>query len=665
MTVENFEFKAESQQVLNLMIHSLYSNQEIFLRELISNASDALDKLRFESLTKPELLGTDTLKIQIQTDETQKLLVISDNGIGMTKEELIKNLGTIAHSGTKAFLDKVKTEKTSKEAVSQLIGQFGVGFYSSFIVADKVEVISKKAGHDEVYCWRSTGNGQFEIEESSREKAGTTITLYLKQEPVNPAKNELDQDQENDQDDDVKFGQDFSRAYVLRQVIKRYSDFVQYPIELRTSKWVNDPVEGAADDIPENEKKRTQVFEWEQINSMKAIWAREQSEVSQDEYQTFYKHISKNSDQPFEILRHKASGGNFDYTYLVFLPSESSQSLFYRDQKHGLQLYVNRVMIMENCEDLVPEYFRFVKGVVESPDLSLNVSREILQQDRKLKIIRTRIVKRIVETLEKIKTDDRPRYEKFWEQFGTILKEGIIDFENADKLKPLFLFKSSTQDNLTSLSEYVSRMKEDQTEIYYLTAENVDVAQRSPHLEAFKEKGIEVLFMVNPVDEWMMNSFHEFDGKSLKSIGKGQIELGSEDEKKAQKEAIKEKETELADLMAAIQKNLDKHVKEVRLSTRLTNSPACLVVNEEDFSKGFEEMLRKMGQNAPTTKRVFELNPNHTLVEKLNGVFKANPEDAKVGQYVQLLFGQAQLAEGSQLAEPQLFSQALTAVMGA
>ncbi len=673
MSVETFEFKSESQQVLNLMIHSLYSNKEIFLRELISNASDALDKLRFESLTKSELLGTDLLKIQLSANSEERTLTIADNGIGMNKDELIKNLGTIAHSGTKAFLDQIKTEKQSKEAVSQLIGQFGVGFYSSFIVADKVEVSSRKAGTTEAFKWTSTGDGKFSIEQTQKEKAGTSIVLYLKEININASA----------EDAEAGLDEDFTREHVIEKIIKKYSDFVQYPIELQVTRWVDaagneseyeehDEDEDAydADDAEPKENKepkakKVQTISWKQLNSMKAIWARDPKDVSDEEYETFYKHVSKNHDQPLEKIRHKAEGGSFDYTYLIFLPSESNHSLYYRDQKHGLQLYVNRVMIMENCEDLIPEYFRFVKGVVESPDLSLNVSREILQQDKKLKIIRNRIVKKLMDTLEDLQTKDRNKYEQFWEKFGNVVKEGVIDFEHAERLKNLFLFKSSTQEGYTTLKEYIGRMKDGQKEIYYITSENLDTAKRSPHIEAFNDKGIEVLYMVDQVDEWMMNSFYKFDDKDMKSIGKGQVELGSEEEKKAKKEEIKEKEENLKDLLSAIKDQLATHVKEVRLSSRLTNSPSCLVVGEYDQSVAFEEMLRKMGQSMPTgtKKRIFELNPNHPLVEKLNQSFKQDPKDPKIGQYSQLLFGQAQLAEGTQLSEPQLFSQALTALM--
>jgi molecular chaperone HtpG len=477
MTVETFEFKSESQQVLNLMIHSLYSNKEIFLRELISNASDALDKLRFESLTKPELLGTDILKIQLSTNEEQRTITIEDNGIGMNKEELIKNLGTIAHSGTKAFLEQIKTEKQSKEAVSQLIGQFGVGFYSSFIVADKVEVTSLKAGTTSAFKWTSTGDGKFNIETAQRDKAGTSIVLYLKN--INTGK--------SDEDLEAGLEDDFTREYVLERVIKKYSDFVQYPIELQVIRWVDaagneseyeedfNPEEEADDAEPKADKPaKVKTSTWKQINSMKAIWSRDPKDVTDEEYETFYQHVSKNRDQPLERIRHKTEGGSFDYTYLVFIPSESNQSVYYRDQKHGLQLYVNRVMIMETCEDLIPEYFRFIKGVVESPDLSLNVSREILQQDKKLKIIRTRLIKKLIDTLEDLQTKDRAKYEKFWEKFGNVVKEGIIDFEHADRLKNLFLFKSSTQEGYTTLKEYIGRMKEGQKEIYYITSENLD-----------------------------------------------------------------------------------------------------------------------------------------------------------------------------------------------
>jgi molecular chaperone HtpG len=669
VSTETFEFKSEAQQLLNLMIHSLYSTKDIFLRELVSNASDALDKRRFESLTRPELQADGDLKIQVRSwtegeEETaQRYLEIKDNGIGMSKDELIKNLGTIAHSGTKAFLQEVEKNKAdgaSQEEVANLIGQFGVGFYSSFIVANHVQVYSCKAGSTESWMWASQGDGQFEISSTDNTESGTRIVLELK---TSNTEDGLD---------------DFTAEWTLRQTIKQYSDFVQYPIELWVSKSKEVPVESDADadadvdaDADENDEttlktETVQYDEWEQVNSMQAIWTRDPNEVADSEYNDFYKHVSRNFDEPAERIRFKMDG-TFDLTALLFIPSKAPFNLNYRDQKHGLQLYANRVMIMEKCEEILPTWLRFVQGVVESPDLSLNVSREILQQDRRVKTIRKRVVKKTLSHLEDLLGDRRDDYVSFWEAFGSVLKESVGDQDHTDKVKSLFLFKSSTQDGYTTLSEYAERMDDNQDKIYYIIGESVDAIERSPHLEAFNDKEVEVLYLTDQlVDEWMMGSFNRFEEYDLCSVGQGEVELGSEEERKEAEEELKSVQEEAGDLLSALQKTLDEHLKEVRLSQRLTSSPACLVVESGGMSPQLERMLAMQmgGEMAmPKQKRILELNPKHELFTKLKSLFEQGENYEAIDHYAHLIYGQALIAEGTPLTEPVKFSQALTQVL--
>ena len=648
MSAETFSFKSEARQLLNLMIHSLYSTKDIFLRELISNASDALDKRRFEALTDPALLNGEPLRVRVRgagEGEYGGTLVISDNGVGMSREELIQNLGTIAHSGTKEFLAKVKESKERGEQreVDSLIGQFGVGFYSSFIVAHTVEVVSRRAGSAEAWLWRSQGDGEFTLEPASRDEVGTTITLHLR------APNEED-------------GlEDFSKEWTLRATIKRYSDFVQYPVELWAS--ASKPVMGdeAGDEAGDAKGAPERVWLWEQVNSMKAIWARDPAEVTDAEYNELYKHISKDWTPPADRLRFKVEGG-MEFTALLFVPSRRPHDLFYREQKFGLQLYANRVLIKESAEELLPPWLRFMKGVVESPDISLNVSREMLQQDRHVRVIKKQVISKTLKHLSETLKERRDAYVDIWKNFGEVLKESSVDYESADKAKALFLFKSSAQEGFTTLDEYIERMKEGQEHIYYATGESVAAIERSPHLEAFKDKGVEVLYLDQPIDEWLVGNLMNYNDKELRSVSKGAVDLGTEEERKKAEEEREEAQKDAADLLERLKAPLSEHVKEVRLSSRLTSSPACLVVDEHAASPQMQRLMEQMGDKVPKQKRILELNPKHALFERLKGALGG--EDAEsAGRYAQLLYGQALIAEGSPVSDPAAFTEALTALM--
>lgn len=641
MSVETHAFKTEAQQLLDLMIHSLYSNKEIFLRELISNSSDALDKLRFEALTDKSLIDDESpLKIRVSADADKRTVTIVDNGIGMSREEAMTNLGTIARSGTKEFAKQMAAAKSGEGEESDpesLIGQFGVGFYSAFMVAHEVTVLTRRAGEDAATLWHSTGDGSYSISDASRDTSGTTITLKLR-----------DADPDNGLPD-------FTQNYALKRVIKKYSDFVQYPIELREER-----VEKERDDEGEIVEggAETTIVEWNVVNSMKAIWTRNQKDVPEEEYAEFYKHISHDWEPPFETITLKAEGA-FEYRALLFVPTRAPFDLFYRDQKYGLQLYVNRVLIMEDCQDLVPDWLRFMKGVIDSPDLSLNVSREILQQDRHVKAIRKRVVKKVLGALAKVQKDDAERYATFWNTFGKVLKEGSTDRDFLDKLKPLLMFQTSNPDHeITSLDAYIERMPEGQEAIYYITGESVETVAKSPHLEAFQAKGYEVLYLTDPIDEILVGHVTQYKDTDLKSVGKGDVELGSEEERKAAEEAREKKTAENKDLLETLQGALDEYVKEVRLSSRLTNSAVCLVGDEQDMSPQLERMFKAAnttGMDAPSQKRILEINPDHAVLGKLQVMFSDNKDNPKISDFAQLLHGQALLAEGSPLPDPVAF----------
>lgn len=629
-TVESFQFQAETTQLLNLMIHSLYTQREIFLRELISNASDALDRLRFEALTNPELVPDGhKYEIRLKPDPTAQTLTIADTGIGMSRQELIDHIGTIARSGTQE-LRKRMTQAQSAEASTDLIGQFGVGFYSAFIVADKVRIVTRRAGQTEASCWESTGDGSYTLTETEKAGCGTEITLYLKQP---------------DADDEVE---DYTDRWKLSMIVHKYSDFIACPIIY----------EGPRQEPGVEEDKNKQIeVETKTLNSMKPIWTRARSEVSDRDYNEFYKHISNDWTEPLKVLPLKAEG-TFEYEALLFIPSKAPYDLFYHDAAAGLRLYSKRVMVMENCEDMLPPYLRFIKGVVDSTDLPLNISRQRLQQDRQITQIRKWLTRKVLDALSELKEKENEKYMKFWSEFGRALKEGVgSDYESKEKLVPLLLFESSNDPKeLTTFKSYMERMKPEQTEILYLTGGSRNTIENSPHLEAPRQKGYEVLYFSDPVDEWMVQSLHEIEGKKLKSLTKGKVSLGSEEENKRCEEELKSKEEEYAKFLEAAQKGLSEYVKRIQISTRLVGSPACLVTEDHEESPHLQRLLQR-GKNAGKTRRVMELNADHPLIACLYQRFKSNADDPVVNDSMEILFELALLAEGSEVANPVRLNQ--------
>ncbi|MEQ8277561.1 MAG: molecular chaperone HtpG [Deltaproteobacteria bacterium] len=626
------EFRAEVQQLLDLMIHSLYSNKDVFLRELISNASDALDRLRFESLTNEALRSDRAAEIHLKPDAEARTLTISDNGIGMSRDEVVENLGTIARSGTKEFLSKLKEAKENSEAAPELIGQFGVGFYSSFMVAAEVEVITRRAGEEKATRWASQGDGGYDLEDAERDEPGTTITLKLK---------------DVDEDNHVR---DYTEEWVLRDIVKRYSDFVSYPVKVFT--WT-EKEEGA------------KVLDEKTLNSGKAIWAKNKSEVTDEEYNEFYKHISRDWNEPLAHIPVKIEG-TFEAQALLYLPERAPFDLFHPEMKRGVQLYVKRVFIMDECKELMPAYLRFVKGVVDAQDLSLNVSREILQKDRQIAAIRKQLVKKTFDKLEEIRGEDREKYDGFWSQFGGALKEGLVNGSDKEQARILELMQvRSTHDvsKWTTLAEYVERMKEGQDAIYYLAGPSLDAVKNSPHLEGFKAKGYEVVFLVDPIDEIWMSRGLEYGDKKFVSAGKGDVDLGTEEEKAEAEKAREEKEREHKDLLSAIRSYLQDDVKEVRLSGRLTASAACLVGDEGDLTPQMEKLMKQLGQEVPKTKRILELNPDHGVLARLQSIYDEDKGSQDLETYAKLLYGQSILAEGGVLEDPAEFSRLVTELM--
>jgi len=635
--METHAFEAETQKLLNLMIHSLYSNKEIFLRELISNASDALDRRRFEALSDPALACEEPGRIQLFADAESRTLSIEDNGIGMSRDEVVEHLGTIARSGTLDFLERLGDGDT---VPPELIGQFGVGFYASFMVAEQVDVVTRRAGHDKATCWISQGDGSYSLGDGEREQAGTTIRLTLA--PADPEAGVAD----------------FSDEWVLRQIVTRYSDFVAYPIHLTVRA---SPPEAGGD--PETRKIE------EPLNSMKAIWTRPEADVSEDEYAEFYRHIAHDFGEPLLRVRTTIEG-TFEARALLYVPAQAPFDLYHRERAgRGVQLYVRRVFIMDECRELLPEWLRFVRGVVDAEDLSLNVSREMLQQDRQIRVIRKHLVKKLAEALAELSRDDAEAYRKLWDQFGPVLKEGLLDLEEKkERIFPLILTASSRdEESLTSLGDYVARMPEGQNEIYYAVGPKLEVLRRSPHLEAFADKGIEVLFFSDPVDEvWLTQGGPgniEFEGHGFRSVGRGEVELGdltSKDEEKKEVREDTDREEQTArydDLLQAIRTALQEEVREVRLSTRLTRSPACLVLEEGDLSPQLEAMLKQAGQEVARNKPILELNPGHAILEKLAARFDMDPTDGRIPDAARALYGQAVLAEGGQLDDPAGFGE--------
>lgn len=642
-TLERHTFQAETRELLDLMIHAIYSNKDIFLRELISNASDAIDKLQFESLTNSDLPKPEHPHILLIPDDQAHTLAIEDNGIGMSREDVVNLIGTIAKSGTKEFMSALKENKSHNGIVSpELIGQFGVGFYSTFMVADKVTIETRKAGEEHGTRWESSGDGTYTIEPVERSTHGTRITLHLK-----PA----------DTEDGMN---NYTQEWTLKSIVKKYSDFVSYPIEMDVTHTDYDRDENGK--VIEGSAKTS--TKRETLNSMKAIWTRPESEVSEDEYKEFYKHISHDWHDPLTWFRMKMEG-TFEAQALLFIPEKAPHDLFFREGKRGVHLYVKRVFIMDDCKELMPDYLRFIRGVVDSEDLSLNISREILQQNRQIRAIRKRLVKKVLGTLEEMAQNDSEKYLKFWGEFGRALKEGLYeDQENQDSLLELVRL-ASTQSGaeLTTLKDYLSRMKPGQDKIYFMTGEERQIIENSPHLEAFKEKGYEVLLLTDAIDELWTQNVYKYKDVELQSVGKGTVELGTEEEKKQAEQDLEQKEKEYHSLLEAMQSRLGEFVKEVRLSNRLTNSPACLVGNVSDLSPHMEQMLKAMNQPVPQSKRVLELNPSHALTHKLQEVFASNPNDASLNDYAYLLYGQALLAEGSPLPDPARLSKLMADVL--
>ncbi|OMC30913.1 molecular chaperone HtpG [Mycobacterium colombiense] len=633
--VEQLEFQAEARQLLDLMVHSVYSNKDSFLRELISNASDALDKLRLEAFRNKDLdVDTSDLHIEIDVDKNARTLTIRDNGIGMTRAEVVDLIGTLAKSGT-AELRKQLREAKNAAASEELIGQFGIGFYSSFMVADKVELLTRKAGESDATKWESSGEGTYTIESVDGAPQGTSVILHLKPE---------------DAEDELH---DYTAEFKIRSLVKKYSDFIAWPIRMEVERR-----EPAASDEEGASGEETVTIETETLNSMKALWARPKEEVSEEEYKEFYKHIGHAWDDPLEVIAMRAEG-TFEYQALLFIPSHAPFDLFNRDGQTGIQLYVKRVFIMGDCDELMPEYLRFVKGVVDAQDMSLNVSREILQQDRQIKAIRRRLTKKVLSTIKDLQSERPEDYRTFWTQFGRVVKEGLLsDFDNQETLLQISSFASThSEEGATTLAQYVERMKEGQTQIFYATGESRQQILKSPHLEAFKAKGYEVLLLTDPVDEVWVGTVTEFDGKPLQSIAKGEVDLSADDdESEAERE---EQQKEFADLLTWLKDTLTDHVKEVRLSTRLTDSPACLITDAFGITPALARMYRASGQDIPVGKRILELNPNHPLVTGLRQAHQDRSDDPSVAETAELLYGTALLAEGGALDDPARFAEIL------
>ena len=625
-TKETLGFQAEVRQLLHLMVHSLYSNKEIFLRELISNASDACDKLRFEALADQGLWEeSPELKIRVSFDKTARTITVSDNGVGMSRDEVVANIGTIAKSGTQEFFRSL-TGDQAKDA--HLIGQFGVGFYSSFIVADKVTLITRRAGLGAGHGvrWESDGQGDYTLETVNKEARGTDVILHLRE------------------------GEDeLASGFRLREILRKYSDHITLPILMRKEEWDKDRNEHVLKD------------EEEQVNQASALWARPKSEIQDEQYQEFYKHVGHDFEPPLAWTHAKVEGKQ-EYTLLLYLPAHAPFDLWDREHRHGVKLYVQRVFIMDDAQQLMPVYLRFVRGVVDSSDLPLNVSREILQESKVVEAIRAGSVKRVLSLLEDLAENDKDKYAKFWSEFGRAFKEGVgEDYANKERIAKLARFASThadTDEQSVSLVDYVSRMKQGQSKIYYITADSFAAAKNSPHLEIFRNKAVEVLLLFDRVDEWVVSNFTEFEGKTLQSVAKGDLDLGELQDESEKKEREKEA-GEFKDLTDKIQKTLGEKVKEVRITHRLTGSPACLVSDQWGMSMNLERLLKAAGQKVSGVKPILEINPHHPIVQGLK--YEAN--EARFGDWSHILFDQALLAEGGQLDDPASFVKRLNELM--
>ena len=646
MSTERHVFTAEAQELLNLMVHSLYSQKDIFLRELISNSSDALDRIRLEGLTTPDLLPDGELEIRLEVDTSARTLAISDNGIGMSREEVIRDIGTIARSGSREFITALKAKQAAggdggAASTADLIGQFGVGFYSTFMAADRVTLTTRRAGTDTAVRWESTGDGTYTLDDADRPQAGTTVLLHLK--PV-------------DEEDGLK---DYTDTRVLTETIKKHSDFVAHPIRMRVERQepvldnTGTPVKGM---LPKT------VTEDETLNSRKAIWTRSRSEVSDTEYHEFYRHLSHDWQDPVATIS-AGMEGTFNARILLFIPATAPFDLYHRDRiTKGVQLYVKRVHVMDDWKALLPEWLRFLKGVIDCEDLTLNVSREMLQHDRQVKAIRTFATKKTLDAIERLKKDKPDAMRTLWAEFGAVLKEGLAAADEfRDRLLDLVLSDSSRAEGPTSLGDYVKRMGDDQTHIYYLAGASLDAVRHSPHLESFAQRNIEVLFFADPVDEFWLQGDLSYKDKRFVSVSQGDIDLGTHEEK-SDSTADTSDASRFDGLLRTLRTHLQDDIKDVRLSHRLTNSPACLVGNTDDMSPQLEEMMRRMGQSPPKTKRILEINPDHPFIERLRAIHAANDKAPELDTYARLLHGQAILAEGGTLPDPGAYSRVVMEV---
>jgi molecular chaperone HtpG len=634
---ETLGFQTEAKQLLQLMIHSLYSNKEVFVRELISNASDAADKLRFAALGDASLYENDPdLKVLVEFDADAKTITISDNGIGMSRDDVVSHLGTIARSGTAEFLRNLSGDQKKD---SQLIGQFGVGFYSAFIVAERVEVFTRRAGQpaEEGVHWESSGEADFSVESVTKADRGTKVVLHLRPDDV-----------------------EFADSWKIRSIIKKYSDHISIPVLMPKQRFdTND--DGSEKSPEEQAAEKNAAPEFETVNTATALWTRSRSEVTDDEYKAFYKHISHDFEEPLSWSHNKVEGKQ-EYTSLLFVPKRAPFDLWNRDKPRGLKLYVQRTFIMDEAEQFLPLYLRFIKGIVDSNDLPLNVSREILQHSAQVDAMRSALTKRALDMLEKLAKSEPEQYQSFWTDFGEVLKEGPAeDFANKEKIAKLLRFSSThtnSEEQNQSLDDYVARMKDGQEKIYYIAAENFNTAANSPHLEVFRKKGIEVLLLTDRVDEWLMGHLAEFGGKQLQDVGKGQLDLGKlEDE--SEKQEIEKLEKEHQSLLERAQQALEGKVEKVRVTTRLTESPACLVVGEHDMGAQMRRILESAGQKVPDSKPILELNPSHPLVVKLDG----EPDEDRFADLIEILFDQANLAEGGQLKDPAAYVHRLNKLL--
>jgi len=642
LSTQTKTFKTEVSQLLDLVIHSLYSNKEIFLRELISNASDAIDRARFEALSNSDLQTPEGgWKIKLVPNKDENTLTLIDNGIGMNEVELETNIGTIANSGTKAFLKQLK-EAEAKDR-PELIGQFGVGFYASFMVAEKVEILTRRVGETQAWHWTSTGDGTYEIEESARDQHGTTIILHLRRE------------------EDEDGAEDFTAEYKLREIVKKYSEYIAFPVVMDVKRSEKDEEASKEGEDPVYKD----VIKEEILNSMKAIWTRPKAEVTEEEYHTFYKAAFHDWEDPRNII-HWSAEGTTEFKGLLFIPKKAPFDLFYNDEAKGLHLYVKRVFIMNDCKELVPGYLRFVKGVVDSADLSLNVSREILQNNPLVRRIGKNVVSKVLSTLKELQEKDPEAYEDFWREFGKVVKEGMhTDYANKDKISHLLRFESSKTDpgKTVSLKDYLDRMQPDQKEIYYLTGESRAVVENSPLLEAFKARNLEVLFLTDTIDEWVIPALDSYEEKPLKGIHRGDVNLDSEDEQKEKEAKLEEAKETYASVLEALKKGLGDKIKEVRFSKRLTDSAAVLVSDDSGIDANMERMMKAMGQVVPVAPRILELNPAHPVLTKLKTMVEANAEDPEITEYAELLRDQAVLTEGGDLENPARFAQQISKLM--